>query len=163
MNSCRAMNSLPRPLEFAPGVWRALMEDLGRRSAGEREAGAFLCRTHRSSQVCRWICYEELDPRALHYDYIRLETGAFARLADVCSLEGLIVIADIHSHPGGPVQSESDRRHPMIGIAGHVALIAPRFASGIIRPRDVSFNWYRGNHVWKSYVGLDAATLITAP
>jgi proteasome lid subunit RPN8/RPN11 len=139
------------------------MEDLQRRSNGEREAGAFLCSSPYSRQVCRWINYDELDPTSLHFPYIRLEPAAFGKLSEVCGAAGLLVAGDVHTHPDGPTQSESDRRNPMIAIAGHVALIVPHFACGGVTPSDVSFNFYRGDQRWYSYFGPEASALIIAP
>jgi len=51
----------------------------------------------------------------------------------------------------------------MIAIRGHIALIAPRFARGMITSADVSFNVYCGAGVWLSFHGDDAAALIVAP
>ena len=34
----------------------------------------------------------------------------------------MTVVADVHVHPGGSGQSLSDREHPMIAVAGHVAV-----------------------------------------
>ena len=162
MRSCTAMNSFPRPLEFVPGLWDALMRDLYKRGEQTRETGAFLCSSRDSSPVCRWITYDEVDPASVEFPYIRLASAAFGRLAEVCSAESLLVVADIHTHPGVPRQSRSDRRHPMIGLAGYVALIAPRYARGDVRPRDVSFNFYCGDYRWRSYFGPDAGALIVA-
>jgi proteasome lid subunit RPN8/RPN11 len=163
MRFYKVMNSLLKPLKFVPGLWGGMMEDLQKRSGGEREAGAFLCSSLHSHRVCRWISYDELDPASLHFEYVRLEPAAFGCLAEVCNAGSLLVVGDIHCHPEGAVQSESDRRYPMICIAGHVALIVPRFARGVVTPSDVSFNLYCGNQRWRSYFGQDASALIVAP
>jgi proteasome lid subunit RPN8/RPN11 len=158
------MNLSPKPLEFAPGVWRAVLRDLSIRGAGCREAGAFLmCRRTVDNVVSTWIPYAELDPSSQHYDYVRLEPSAFTRLWDICDKNRLQILADIHTHPFEPVQSQSDREHPMLSLPGHVALIAPRFARGAVMPKDISFNTYLGNGAWRSYFGEQAAALIVAP
>jgi proteasome lid subunit RPN8/RPN11 len=158
------MNWSPTPLEFAPGLWRALMRDLWTRGGEQREAGAFLVASRRQPQIVRrWISYADLDANSLQYAYVKLEPSAFSRLSELCTALDLRVTGDIHTHPHAPVQSESDREHPMISIPGHIALIAPRFASGTITPADVSFNVYRGAGRWSSFLGHDAAALIIAP
>ena len=151
-----------RPLEFSKGVWPALMDDLRRRGRGVRESGAFLlgARTERVLRVDRWIAYEELDPQALHFKYVRLETSAFSRLWRHCEVVGLEVVADVHTHPLGPMQSPSDRSNPMIAAAGHVALIVPNFAQGEVRPRDLSVNVYLGAKLWKNLYREQAAEFI---
>jgi proteasome lid subunit RPN8/RPN11 len=152
------------PLEFVQGLWPALMKDLWKRSAERREAGAFLVASRQSPDVVsRWIAYDELDADSLRHTYVQLEPRAFSRLWELCNTFDLRVIADIHTHPHAPAQSESDREHPMIAIPGHVALIAPRFARGVITPAHVSFNVYRGAGQWLSFLGRHAAALIIAP
>lgn len=149
-------------LEFAPGVWSALMADLHRRGGGWRESGAFLLRqaTETARVVQGWLPYDELDPKSLNYAYVRLESGAFSRLWGICAERKLEVVADVHTHPIGPQQSPSDRANPMISLAGHIALIVPGFARGNVRPMDLSFNVYLGDGKWVSYFQDDAASLI---
>lgn len=149
-------------LEFARGVWPSLMADVRRRGAGVRESGAFLLgRTTEEARVVeRWVAYEDLDPAALNFEYVRLETAAFSRLWAHCEAVGLEVVGDMHTHPLGPRQSPSDRANPMISIAGHVALIVPRFAQGDVHPRDLSFNVYLANKRWLNLFGADAAAQI---
>jgi proteasome lid subunit RPN8/RPN11 len=151
-----------KPLEFARGLWPALMDDLRRRGRGIRESGAFLLgrRTERVRRVDQWIAYEELDPESLHFKYVRLETSAFSRLWRHCEEVGLEVVADVHTHPLGSMQSPSDRSNPMIATAGHVALIVPTFAQGEVRPKDLSFNVYLGAKLWKNLYREQAAEFI---
>jgi proteasome lid subunit RPN8/RPN11 len=165
MKSYKATTSLPRPLEFAPGVWPELMNDLRDRSGGKRESGAFLLAAAGDSNgmVTSWLAYDALWPQALSYTYVRLEAEAFSRLWDWCDQHRVKVVADVHTHPWGPRQSQSDRANPMISIAGHVALIVPDFAMRQPRPFDVSFNIYRGNGEWTSFYKDDALALIKAP
>lgn len=149
-------------LEFLPEVWKGLMADLHRRGGGRRESGAFLLGqvTDDAKVVSEWVSYEDLDPASRKHAIIRLDTSAFPRLWQVCADRGVQVVADIHTHPGKPVQSQSDRAFPMLALAGHIALIAPRFARGAVKPADVSFNVYVGGGAWTSYFGIDAASHI---
>jgi len=149
-------------LEFAPGIWPALMDSLRRRGAGRRESGAFLLGevTDTAHIVRAWVLYDQLDPTSLHYSYVRLQSGAFSRLWEICSDLNLTVAADVHTHPKEPCQSPSDRANPMISLAGHIALIVPRFGRGTVLPRDVSYNVYLGHGKWESYFHDDAASLI---
>jgi proteasome lid subunit RPN8/RPN11 len=151
-----------KPLEFAHGIWPALMADLHRRGDGWRESGAFLLRdaTKTASSIQAWLPYDELDPKSLNYTYVRLESSAFSQLWTFCAEHKLEVVADVHTHPMGARQSPSDRAHPMISLAGHIALIVPRLARGNVRPSDLSFNIYLGGGKWVSYFHEDAASLI---
>lgn len=158
------MNSSPKPLKFAPGVWSALMQDLATRSGGRRESGGFLLSSRADSNkvVRRWLAYDDLAPECLAYDYVRLEPDAFSRLWPWCAQSNVEVLADVHTHPRGPQQSRSDRAHPMVSLAGHIALIVPWFAQRSPKPRDVSFNVYEGSGGWSSFYGAKAAALIVA-
>jgi proteasome lid subunit RPN8/RPN11 len=158
------MNLFLKRLEFAPGIWKALMHDLWIRGSEERESGAFLLATRQQRSVVRhWISYADFDPEVQYRDYVKLETPAFGRLWDLCDQRSLEVLADVHTHPESPLQSESDRQHPMVSIPGHIALIVPNFARGDIAPVDVTFNLYRGDGRWASYRRREAAALIAAP
>lgn len=151
-----------KPLEFAPRVWSALMNDLYRRGGGRRESGAFLLGriTDATKVVHEWLPYDELDPMSLNYAIVRLESSAFTRLWEACAARQLEVVADVHTHPFGPTQSRSDRAYPMISLAGHIALIVPNFARSPVMPKDVSFNVYQGGGRWCSHYRSDAASLI---
>ncbi len=159
------MSSSPKMLEFAPGVWRSLMLDLRECGQGCHESGAFLLsrRDDPERVVREWLVYDELDPESFNRDYVQLETAAFSRLWEWCDRRQLQVVADVHTHSWGPRQSDSDRAFPMIALAGHIALIVPRFAQGEPNPVDVSLNVYRGGGRWTSVFGRAAASKIIAP
>ena len=150
------------PLEVPTPVWKALIEDLCKRGCGKCESGAFLLGKMDGDvrRVQAWVPYDELDADALTAGYVRLDTSAFTRLWAICAETGLTVVADVHTHPGGPIQSRSDRANPMISQAGHFALIVPKFARGRVVPRDVSVNVYLGSKQWASYFKRDAQELI---
>jgi proteasome lid subunit RPN8/RPN11 len=151
-----------KPLEFQAGVWNDLLTDLRKRGKGRRESGAFLlgCETESVKSVTRWVSYEDLDPKSKRHAIIKLDTSAFPKLWEVCAAFGLQVMADVHTHPGRPIRSLSDRAYPMLSIAGHVALIVPRFAAIAVTPTDVSFNIYLGSGSWRSLYGSEAGDLI---
>lgn len=156
------MNLNLRQLEFQPGIWAQLMLDLRKRGGGRRESGAFLLGKVEgdSKVVYAWIPYDELDPASLNYAYIRLSTETFTKLWAECATRGLQVVGDIHTHPKGPGQSQSDRENPMVSVAGHFALIAPWYAQGNVMPHDVSVNAYLGAKRWSSHFGENAAAMI---
>ncbi|SPA36211.1 conserved hypothetical protein [Cupriavidus taiwanensis] len=145
-------------LEIPASLWTELIADLRRRGGGRRESGAFLLGKMNGAvrRVEAWVPYDELDPNALTSSYVRLDTPAFARLWSKCSDLGKIVVADVHTHPRGPCQSNSDRTNPMVSQAGHLALIVPNFACGQVTTRDVSVNVYLGGKQWESFFQRDA-------
>jgi hypothetical protein len=58
---------------------------------------------------------------------------------------------------GMPRQSDADRRHPMIAVAGHIALIVPNFANRAVTAIDLGIYEYKGSHLWKDYSGSTAS------
>ena len=94
-----------------------------------------------------------LDPHALDSGIVRLDGRYFSDLWAICKSRGLTVVADVHVHPGGSGQSDSDRAHPMICQAGHIALILPRFATGAQPRRGIGIYRYLGRQA----VGHSAA------
>ena len=80
------------------------------------------------ARIVDFILYDDLDPHALDTGIVRFDGRYFGALWDICKRRGLSVVADVHVHPGGSGQSASDREHPMISRAGHIALILPDFA-----------------------------------
>lgn len=151
-----------KPLEVPKALWKALVDDLRQRGLGKRESGAFLLGTMDGDirRVVAWVPYDELDPKALSAGFVRLDTHAFTRLWAICTEKQLTVVADVHTHPGGPHQSPSDRANPMISQAGHFALIVPQFALGTVAPRDISVNVYLGDKQWANFFHRDAQALI---
>ena len=156
------MSYNPVLLNMTAQRWHALMKVLADAGAGERESGAFLLGRQLKGQreVHNWLPYHLADPTSLNYDYVRLGPAAFSRLWERCQILELEVVADIHTHPRGPQQSPSDRAHPMIAIAGHLALIAPHFAQGVIGTDAISVNRYLGSGRWESFLGQAAAARI---
>lgn len=150
-------------LEIAAAHWSELMTDLRRRGGGRRESGAFLLGTMNGNvrRVEAWAPYDDLDPNALTAGYVCLDTSAFTRLWATCGQAGKVIVADVHTHPGGPHQSLSDRANPMISQVGHLALIVPKYARGRVTPRDISVNVYLGGKQWASFFKREAHARVT--
>lgn len=113
-------------------AWFSLVNDLRRRGSGRGESGAFLLGPGDGSdrRVVEYICYDELDPRALDQGIVVFHGEGFAKLWALCATRKLQVLADIHTHPGRDVgQSSIDQENAMVPVTGHVAMIAPRFGS----------------------------------
>lgn len=148
----------PAPLlEVHAVLWDRLITHLRWQGGGVRESGAFLLgRKDTSKRVITHILpYEELQADALHDDYVALNALSFAKLWDLCRELGLNVVADVHTHRFGAGQSPSDRSNPMVALAGHIALIVPRFAQGAVRVHDVNMYVYEGSHRWQAFTGSD--------
>lgn len=132
-------------------LWLRLRDKLrerGRRC--NRESGAFLLgrREDGRARVVDFVLYDDLDPHCLDTGIVRFNGRYFSELWAICKARGLSVVADIHVHPGGAGQSDSDRDHPMISRAGHIALILPRFATGRQPRRDIGMYRYLGGKRW---------------
>lgn len=132
-------------------LWRRLCEQL--RSRGHhcsRESGAFLLghadAGHR--RIVDHVLYDDLDPHCLDTGIVRFDGHYFSDLWALCKARGLNVVADIHVHPEGAGQSDSDRKHPMISRAGHIALILPRFAVPPQPRREIGIYRYLGAKQW---------------
>lgn len=149
-------------LRFKRRQWRGLIKELGRRGGGRRESGAFLLtRRGENRRVSRIEYFDDLDPNCLTGN-IHFDGPAFSKLWDICEQEGLVVVADIHTHPGRSVhQSMIDIENPMVAREGHVALIVPHLATRAVRPREVGVHRYEGDDGWTSWFGRDAATRLS--
>ncbi|WP_168708848.1 Mov34/MPN/PAD-1 family protein [Metallibacterium scheffleri] len=112
-------------------IWRRLIGELHRRGQERRESGAFLLGVRQGprASVRDFCCYDELDPSALDDGYVTLHSRGLKALWAQCRARQLDVVADVHTHPGPDTrQSTLDRRHPMVPVDGHIALIVPNFA-----------------------------------
>ena len=91
------------------GACCAKLRERGRNAS--RESGAFLL-GHRAggrARIVDFVLYDDLDPHALDTGIVRFDGRHFGALWDICKQRGLSVVADVHVHPGGAGQSDSDR------------------------------------------------------
>ncbi len=83
--------------------------------------------------------------------------GHMGKLWELCRVERLTVVGDVHTHPGSWVhQSDIDSGSPMVAQKGHVALIVPEFANGRVDPAEVGVHLYDGRG-WTTWTGTQAA------
>lgn len=132
-------------------LWRRLLARLRDRGRNRsRESGAFLLgrRQDGRARIVDFVLYDDLDPHCLDSGIVRFDGRYFSELWAIGKTRGLTVVADIHVHPDGSGQSDSDRAHPMISRAGHVALILPRFAVAPQSRRDIGLYRYEGAKRW---------------
>jgi proteasome lid subunit RPN8/RPN11 len=84
---------------------------------------------------------------------ISIRGTGYNALWALCRATGLKVVADVHTHPGGARQSDTDRRNPMIATRGHIAFIVPNFARCVPTPEALGMYEYLGAHHWADYSG----------
>lgn len=123
-----------------------------------RESGAFLLGTLQGNRraIKSFVFYDDLDPRCLDTGIIRFSGSRYPNLWNICAVEQLVVVGDVHTHPGPPFQSSLDRDHPMIAKAGHVALITPNFAREVVGPRNLGIYEYVAAARWMDHSGVRA-------
>ena len=153
----RGVSDMQNQLVIKRRLWESLTSHLRRQGQGVRESGAFLLGSIISNQrqIQDFLPYERLQADALHDDYVALNSTSFAKLWAQCRAKTLSVVGDVHTHRFGPQQSISDKANPMIARQGHMAIIIPRFAQGIVRPVDLGVHNYCGSHQWSSVFGDD--------
>lgn len=161
-DTAELIGDVARPrLVFTSTLWTELLEELAARGLGLKESGAFLLGDGNGvRRVTSVAYYDDLDPDCLTGG-ISFASAAYGRLWDVCAARNAKVVADVHTHPGRWVaQSATDRDHPMLAVAGHIALIVPCLAQGTIEPVDVGVHDYLGEGEWRSSFDDDAANRI---
>jgi proteasome lid subunit RPN8/RPN11 len=166
MNSFIAPTMPPqsRPeLISAQELWQRLLLALRERGyQGRRESGAFLLghRTESESRISEFVLYDDLDPHSLDRGIVHFDGRYYGALWERCRRTGLIVVADVHTHPFGSQQSLSDRTHPMIAMAGHIALILPRFAMDDAPREEIGMYRYLGAQRWHTVPARERARFL---
>ena len=154
----------PKPkLKMNIGDWHELGEELGRRSGGTRESGAFLLgsRRGRVRRVTEIIYYDDLDPNCLTGN-IHLAGSAYGPLWERCRTAGVTVLADVHTHGGtGIRQSSVDTDNPMVAREGHIAIIVPHLAQQRYATDEAGVHEYLGDRGWRAWTHRHAARRIT--
>lgn len=140
-------------------LWQTGLLELKRRGRGRRESGAFLlgCHERERRRIVQIVYYDDLDPHCLDTGIVVFDGSYYEDLWRICRQTGMKVLADVHTHPGLPYQSEADRNNPMIGVAGHVAIIVPNLAMQTVKTHQLGVYEYQGNYAWQSYSGQEAA------
>lgn len=134
-------------------LWNRLIRDLRLRGrSATRESGAFLVGHMEGTarRITDYVLYDDIDPHSLDTGIVRFDGRYFGALWRRCEETGTVIVADIHVHPHGEGQSESDRNHPMVSQAGHVALILPDFARPAMSAERVGIYRYLGAKRWNA-------------
>ena len=153
IDALRRMFAPQHELSCSWSLWRRLLQGLRERGRNRsRESGAFLLGRQRGvrARIVDFVLYDDLDHRCLSSGIICFDGGNFGKLWAICRNRNLAVVADIHVHPGGAQQSQSDRDHPMIARKGHCSLILPNFAAGRISRREIGIYRYLGGKRWRA-------------
>jgi proteasome lid subunit RPN8/RPN11 len=132
--------------------------ELKQRGGGRRESGAFLLGKKNGEQraITGFRFYDDLDPHCLDTGIVVFDGTYYNQLWQLCREQGLEVVADMHTHPEQAQQSSSDRAHPMIPKAGHIAVIVPNFAQYAFSLSELGIYEYQGNHCWQDHSGQAA-------
>lgn len=144
--------------------WFCLTIGLRKRGQGLRESGAFLIAKTGSSKISTIVFYDELDSEVFKSGIIVLNGLGHAKLGEILTETKSEVIADIHTHPIGcsTRQSDSDQKHPMARLKGHIAFIAPDFAlKRFLMPWDCSSYLYQGAFQWQTLKGTSFPLKLT--
>lgn len=149
LRTMRALIFPPRHLNCRRSLWLDTLALLRERGRGHRESGGFFLgrRVDGLRTIEAFLPYDDVDPHALR-GTILFDGSKMDVVWDLCRREGLEVVADVHTHPGGVGQSQTDRDNPMIPEVGHVALIVPNFADRAYFPGDIGIYEYRGRRQW---------------
>lgn len=150
-------------LELPQSMFQALIVDLAKSGRGVKESGAFLLGKQEGSRrlVTSYLMYDKVAPESSRsHAYVAFTAEEMARAWEHCYATGQQVVADVHTHPFGPAQSVSDRAHPIVSVASHVALIVPNFAQGSPQPRDLGVHLFGGAGRWHSMFNHDAQAAV---
>lgn len=146
--------TMSRPLlEMPRAVYDALISDLAESGRGIKEAGAFLLghTDDRGRRISSYLMYDAVATESSRkHAYVAFTAQEMARAWEHCYINDVQVVADVHTHPMGSEQSISDRAHPIVSVAGHVALIVPYFGLRNPRPSDLGVHVFEGARRWRS-------------
>lgn len=133
-------------------TWSVGVDELRRRSGGVRESGAFLLgRKEKRRIIEEFVFYDDVDPNSLNSGIVIIDGRRLGSLWKHCRETGRRVVADIHLHPTGFGQSETDRQNPIIAEVGHFAVIIPDFAARARKPGGIGIYEYCGARSWKDH------------
>lgn len=151
----RGFVSPKHQLSCSTKLWSEGLVELRRRTEGYHESGAFLLGKEDGARrrIETFAYYDDLDPNSLDTGIVVFDGSGYGPLWQLCRETGLIVVADVHVHPGAARQSPSDRANPMIANKGHIALIVPNFAEQVFRPSELGIYEYKGSHSWNDFTG----------
>jgi len=148
-----------RHLTVSGSLWRSTWQGLHTRGGGERESACVWAGTRdRDVETAETIIFLDDLPgtigRRLQHRTSREAVAALLRLTREL---GLVIVADIHTHPADWVDlSVVDQAHPIEYRIGLLALVLPDFASGPPELARAGVHEYLGDGRWNTLTGADA-------
>lgn len=149
----RAAIGRPPKLVCDRQAWNEGVDELQRRTGGRRESGAFLLGTVQGNvrKIGQFLYYDDIDPTCFSRGIVEFDGSKFGLVWEKCRRLKMVVVADVHVHPRGSGQSDTDRHNPMIAESGHLALILPNFAMGARMPGEIGVYEYLGARRWQDH------------
>lgn len=159
LSTIRELTAPDHHISCSPLVWAKGLLELKRRGGGCHESGAFLLGQQASGRrrITQFAYYDDLDPHCLDDGYVNFDGRYYSDLWSLCQKTGLVVVADVHTHPSIARQSWADQQNPMIAQKGHVAILIPNYAQQGERSKELGVYEYLGSYKWKEYYGQAAA------
>ncbi|MCH9779912.1 MAG: hypothetical protein K0U36_01335 [Alphaproteobacteria bacterium] len=123
---------------FTSKDWREIHELLRQHSAKNQESGGLLLGQKKKTApnkesifITGFYSYKALGARASAVS-LSIPPNKMDKFYQQCQKLESSLVGDIHTHPAGVEQSDTDRQHPMNpkSDSKHVALILPNFARG---------------------------------
>ena len=143
----------PPRLVCSPRIWNRGVDELRRRTGGQRESVAFLLGNPdgRTRRIQQFLFYDDIDPHCFDHGIVEFDGSKFGMVWKRCRELKMTVVADVHVHPGHYGQSQTDRDNPMIPEGGHLALIIPHYASRHRLPGRIGVYEYLGSRRWHDH------------
>lgn len=145
--------TLPK-LVCSKALWTEIVSELHKRTSCSRESGAYLLGRRNwlgALRILHPVYYDDIDPACFEHGYVLLNGAQLGKLWRICRERNMDVVADVHVHPGGYSQSESDQQNPMMANSGHIALILPHFARGNCPPGQIGIYEHIGARRWRNH------------
>lgn len=98
-------------------------------------------------------------PQECERDRFLVPPSGMAAVFDKLRCERLVVVAQVHSHPGDAFHSEADDELAMVRHKGAFSIVVPRFARGVSVHsflRDAAVFRLSGDNIWEPMSGLQA-------
>ncbi len=148
-----------RHVVVPPSVWIATWEGLRVRGGGVRESACIWAGTRDGDvEVAQAIVFlDDLPGTAGQPLQHRTSRDAVAAMLARVRELGMVIVADIHTHPSiGVDLSLVDRAHPIEFRVGLLALVLPAFGAGAPQLARTGVHEYVGDGRWKKFRGADA-------